>query len=246
VVSEEWQVVLTTNRRENTIGIFPPADHRTIAKVAVGAGPNGLAYDPSRRIILVANIGDPAVPGSHTLSVVGLDDRAMIDEIPVPGRTRWAVYNPDTEAFYVNIADPPRIVVVAARAPQRIAQAFAIPSAGPHGLDLDRTNHRLFCACDAKVLVTLDVQSGQVQDQRELAGVPDVIFFDQARRRLYVAIGNPGVIEVFDTETMKRVGSVASEKGAHTLTIAPAGDRLYAFLPETHRAAVYRPTEKTP
>ena len=34
----------------------------------------GLAYDHGRRQILVANIGDPAIAGSHTLSVVSLDD----------------------------------------------------------------------------------------------------------------------------------------------------------------------------
>ena len=26
---------------------------------------------------------------------------------------------------------------------------YAIPSAGPHGLDLDPDSHRLFCACDS-------------------------------------------------------------------------------------------------
>jgi hypothetical protein len=60
------------------------------------------------------------------------------------------------------------------------------------------------------------------------------------RRQLYVAVGDPGVIDVIDTRTMKRLASVATEKGAHTTALAPAGDRVYAFLPATHRAAVYQ------
>jgi hypothetical protein len=48
----------------------------------------------------------------------------------------------------VNIADPAEIVVVDARQPQSVARIFAIPSVGPHGLDLDPDSHRLFCACD--------------------------------------------------------------------------------------------------
>ena len=89
-------------------------------------------------------------------------------------------------------------------------------------------------------LVVLDARSGKVEGQCALSGVPDVIFFNPARRQLYVAVGDPGVIDVLDTATMKRLGSVPTEKGAHTLAFAPADDRVYAFLPQTHRAAVYQ------
>ena len=72
------------------------------------------------------------------------------------------------------------------------------------------------------------------------AGFPDVVFFNTHRQQLYVAIGDPGVIDVFDTTTMERIASVPTEKGAHTIALAPGGDRLYAFLPATHRAAIYQ------
>jgi len=45
---------------------------------------------------------------------------------------------------------------------------------------------------------------------------------------------------VFDTVTMKNLGAVATEKGAHTTAFPPTGDSLIAFLPQTHRAALYR------
>jgi hypothetical protein len=48
------------------------------------------------------------------------------------------------------------------------------------------------------------------------------------------------VIDVFDTVTMRDMGTVVTEKGAHTLALAPGGDQVYAFLPETHRAAIYQ------
>ena len=48
------------------------------------------------------------------------------------------------------------------------------------------------------------------------------------------------MIDVFDTTDMKSLGRIATEKGAHTLALTPSGDRLYAFLPATHRAAAYR------
>ena len=240
LVSDEAELVITSNRAENTIGIFAPAPGPKVSKVAVGIRPNGLAYDHEGRQILVANVGDVSTPRSHTLTVVAADERLVRGEIPVSGRTRWAVYDPEAKAFYVNIADPAEIAVVDARQPNRIARTIAVPSAGPHGLDLDLSNRRLFCACDSGMLITLDVQSGRVLDQNPLSGPPDVVFFDRIRGRLYVAIGGPGVIDVFDTRSMKKLGSVATEKGAHTFALAPTGDHVYAFLPGSHRAAIYQ------
>jgi len=207
--------------------------------VAVGMRPNGLAYDHARRQILVANVGDPAIAGSHTLTVVAVDERVVRAEIPVLGRTRWAVFDPEAQVFYVNIAEPAQIVVVDARQPEGIKRNFAIPSAGPHGLDLDHDTHRLFCACDSGTLITLDAHSGKILGQDPLSGAPDVVFFDRVHKRLYVAVGEPGTIDAFDTKTMKKLASVATEKGAHTFALAPDGDQVYSFLPMSHRAAIY-------
>jgi DNA-binding beta-propeller fold protein YncE len=244
LISEDAELVVTSNRGENTIGIFTPGAHFHMVKVAVGLRPNGLAYDPARRLILVANVGDPSISSSHTLSIVGLDERAVLAQIAVPGRTRWAVYDPDSETFYVNVADPAQIIVVASRDPHRVARAIAVPRAGPHGLDLDPATHRLYCACDAKMLVALDAHTGRVKGECGLSGAPDVVFLNPARRHLYVAIDDPGVIDVLDIVTMRRLDSVPTERGAHTLAFAPWDNRVYAFLPETHRAAVYQEIEQ--
>jgi DNA-binding beta-propeller fold protein YncE len=158
----------------------------------------------------------------------------------VAGRARWAIFDPEVQLFYVNIADPAEIVVVDPKQPGTIAQIFAIPSVGPHGLDLDPDTQRLFCACDSRELITLDARSGKVLGQNPLSGSPDVVFFDRLHRRLYVAAGDPGTIEVFDTKSMGKLGTVATEKGAHTFALAPAGDQVYAFLPQSHRAAIYQ------
>jgi hypothetical protein len=64
------------------------------------------------------------------------------------------------------------------------------------------------------------------------------VFFNAARRRLYVAIGEPGVIEVFDTGSLRRVQAVPTEAGAHTIAFDAARNLVCAFLPATHRAMV--------
>ena len=239
LVSDEHDLVFTSNRGEDTIGIFSAADDATVVKVPVGVRPNGLAYDAPRRRLLAANVGDPAIPDSFTVSIVDVAASRCIVDVPVAGRTRWPVFDRETEVFHVNIADPPQVVVVDPRDPVAVQRVVPIPSAGPHGLDLDASTRRLFCACDGRQLIVVHADSGDILYGAEISGVPDVVFFNAALKRLYVAIGDPGVIEVFDTETMRCRQTVRTEPGAHTLAFDAASHTVYAFLPRTHRVAVY-------
>jgi DNA-binding beta-propeller fold protein YncE len=232
-------LIVTSNRGENTIGFFSPNGRAEVDRVGVGVRPNGLAFDPRRARLLVAHVGDPTIPGSYTVSIVDVHARKRRADLPVAGRTRWAIYDPVSDAFYVNIADPPQIVVIGASEPIGVRRVLAMPHAGPHGLDLDVAGRRLFCACDAGVLLEVHVDSGAILGTETLAGVPDVVFVDAALDRLYVAIGDPGVIDVFDTRPLRRHETIPTESGAHTLASDAARHLVYAFLPASHRAAVY-------
>jgi DNA-binding beta-propeller fold protein YncE len=236
-------LVFTSNRGEDSVGIIQIDERDRVDKVAVGVRPNGLAYDPGRGRLLAAHVGDPAVPGSCTVSIVDVHARKRVADLPVAGRTRWTVYDPVADVFHVNIAAPAQIVVVGAADPVHVQRVVPIPQAGPHGLDLDAERRRLFCACDAGVLLEVHADSGEVLTRESIAGVPDVVFFNQRLRRLYVAIGEPGVIEVFDTAPLRRHEIVATEVGAHTLSFDARRDIVCAFLPGSHRAAVYRDHE---
>jgi DNA-binding beta-propeller fold protein YncE len=239
LVSEERGLVFTSNRGENTVSLFAPHAERDGCKIAVGVKPNGLAFDPERGILIAANVGDPAIADSYSVSVVDIARRERIGEIKVPGRTRWTIYDAARKMFFVNIASPALIIAIDARDPTRIAKAFEIPAAGPHGLDLDPATGRLLCACDAGALLAIDAASGRVLGDVALSGAPDVVFLHPQLRRLYMAIGDPGVIDVIDIGTMRRAEVVATEAGAHTLTLDRKRNKVYAFLPQSHRAAVF-------
>ncbi len=239
LVHEPSGLVFTSNRGENSVGVFSPASW-DVARVPVGIRPNGLAYDPGRGILLCANVGDPNVSGSPSVTMVDVAAKSALATVPLSGRTRWAVFDPERKVFFVNIADPFQIVVVDPQRPGWIARHFDVAARGPHGLELDESRRRLYCACDEGMLVALDSQSGRAIDSLELSGAPDVVFLNPALSHLYVAIGEPGVIDVVDVVAWKRVEVVPTERGAHTIALDTAANRVYAFLPETHRASVFR------
>ena len=235
----EPDVVFTSNRGEDTVGVFTVGGAPRIDRISVGIRPNGLAYDPRRARLLAAHVGDPGRPGSCTVSVIDVRARRRIADVAVSGRTRWTVYDPVADAFHVNIADPSQIVVVESGDPVGIRRVVTIPHAGPHGLDLDVVRRRLFCACDAGVLLETDADGGTLLATEAIAGAPDVVFFNAALQRLYVAIGDPGLIEVFDTAPLRRHETIVTETGAHTLSFDAARNIVCVFLPASHRAAVY-------
>src|SRR5256886_14018214 len=181
----------------------------------------------------------PVLLGHSPVSIVDVDAEALVADVPVPGRTRWAIFDPIDRLFYVNIADPPCIVAVDV-APPRVVRTFPSPVSGPHGLDLDVSRRRLLCACDGGQLLAMSVDSGEVVKTVDLSGVPDVVFLNVNLQHVYVAVGEPGVIDVIDAGNCQRMATVKTEPGAHTIGFDAARNTAFAFRPQSHSAAVYK------
>jgi len=235
LIDSEQDFLFSSDRGCARASIYRCSDETLLGRVEVGDRPNGLAYDSVRRHLFVFNIGDP--PGENcTISVVAVDEMRVIATIPLPGRPRWAVYDPASEHVYANIQKPAEIVVLSATELQ-IKGAFNVPVAGPHGLVI--AGERLFCAADGEALVALHRDTGAVLGSVTLPGEPDVVMHDPALARLYVAIGSPGVVIVIDAHRLETLQTVSTESGAHTIGWNPDTRSLYAFLPRSSGAAVF-------
>lgn len=51
----------------------------------------------------------------------------------------------------------------------------------------------------------------------KIKGSPDVVWLNRSRRRLYCAVGRPGLVEVIDADAMTIVEEIETEEGAHTI-----------------------------
>jgi DNA-binding beta-propeller fold protein YncE len=235
LVDEEQELLFSSDRGAARVSVFRCSDERPLGQVEVGPHPNGLAYDPKRRRVYSFNLGEP-LGEDCTASVVELDSMRVVAELSLPGRPRWALYDPQRDVVYANIQQPAQIVVIDCERTV-IERALEVPSAGPHGLWLD--SGRLFCAADGGELVVLDRDSGEPITSLPLPGVPDVVMHDPELQRLYVAIGDPGLVCSFDTKRLEQLETVETEQGAHTSCWDPISHCLYVFCPATGGAAVY-------
>jgi DNA-binding beta-propeller fold protein YncE len=200
-------------------------------EISVGPKPNGLAWDSARRQLLAADVED------FRARIFSLDGD-LVATTALSGRPRWCVYDLARDRFLINIREPACIDVLAAATLSRL-ESFPIAARGPHGLDINQETHRAFVACDGGSVVSVDLQTGREIASVPIAGEPDAIWYNASRERLYVAIGKPGVVDVIDTRSMALDEEIVTEEGAHTTAFDPVRQKLYAFLPESCRAAVY-------
>jgi DNA-binding beta-propeller fold protein YncE len=234
LIDSDLDLMLATDRGAARLSVYKVSAETLVAHVAVGQRPNGVALDTRRLRAYTFDLGDP--PGTDcTTTVVDLEASKVLARIPLPGRPRWATYDPSSGVVYANIGDPPCIVVIDTDS-QNIVRTIDVPSAGPHGLAL--IDGLLFCATDAGELVVLDLD-GTVRRRLPLAGAPDVVMFDRDLARVFVAIGSPGVVQSFDIGALRMLQTVETEEGAHTIGWDRALKQLWAFAPRSYSAILY-------
>jgi DNA-binding beta-propeller fold protein YncE len=239
LIDSENDLLFTSDRAASQVSILRASDEAMLGKVAVGPRPNGLAFDPNARHLYSFNLGEPA--GTNcTASVVSVDAQRVVATLPLPGRPRWAVFDGESRSVYANISDPAVIVVIDADS-LAISRSISVSVAGPHGLALveGQSGSSLWCAADAGQLVVLEPSTGVALASLPLPGVPDVVMYDRDLGRVYVAVGSPGSVTVFDVRHRREFQTIATEEGAHTIGWDPVTRRLFVFQPMTCGVGIY-------
>ncbi len=235
LVDQEHDLLFTSDRGCARVSVFRCSDETLLGRIQVGPHPNGLAYDRVRRRLFSFNLGEPLGEGC-TASIVDVQALTVAAEVTLPGRPRWAAYDPASDLVYANIRDPAVILRIDPEA-LAIVGSMDVPVSGPHGLWVD--GDRIYCAADGGALVVVDRQDGSIVASLPLPGAPDVVWHDEHTQRLYIAVGDPGSVTVVDTAALAVLETITTEPGAHTLGWDPTGSTLYVFCPESGGAALY-------
>ena len=138
----------------------------------------------------------------------------------------------------MNVPYANQIAVVDRTTTEVIATWPVVSAKANFPMALDEANHRLFVGCrrPARVLV-YDTSTGKAFGAFDIVGDTDDLFYDAARRRLYVS-GGEGYLDVFqelDSSRFARIAHVATAPGARTSLFVPEQSRLYIAVP--HRGS---------
>jgi DNA-binding beta-propeller fold protein YncE len=198
---------------------------RVVARAPAGAYPDGLAYDPVERRVFVSD----ETGGVETV----LDARGhRIATIPLGGEAGNVQYDAGSRRIVVDVQSRNDLAIVDPRT-NRIVRRVALTGCDhDHGLLIDAARRRAFVACDGNAkLLTLDLTRMRVTGTAGVGDSPDVLAFDGALRRLYVA-AESGDVAVFAERRggLVKLGQASLAPFAHTVAVDPRTHLVYFAL----------------
>jgi DNA-binding beta-propeller fold protein YncE len=115
---------------------------------------------------------------------------------------------------------------------ERVVERYDLPgSSHPHGFAIDAVGRLLFMTSEGNAsLQVIDLRSMQVIGRHDVGDEPDVLAWDAATRRLYVA-SEGGVLSAFQVQgsTLAKFAEMKAPH-AHTVSVDPATHRVYLPL----------------
>jgi YVTN family beta-propeller protein len=222
---------------DNQVAVIDERTLRVIARIPGGAYPDGLAYDPGARTVFVSD----ETGGTDT--VIDTRTNRHSATITLGGEAGNTQDDPISGRMVVDVQTRNELVAIDPRT-NRVVARYALPARcqHDHGLLIDALRRLAFIACDGNAtLLVFDLRSARVTAVQSVGAEPDVLTFDAAARRLYVA-AESGIVSIFDERgrTLRKVaeGFVATE--AHVIAADPRTHDLYLPLQDVGGRPVLR------
>jgi DNA-binding beta-propeller fold protein YncE len=222
---EAANAIAVANGNSGTLQIIDTLSYQTRSAVSIGGDADNVRYDQAAKRLYVAYEGGLAVVDPATGQV--------IQRIAIPGHPESFQLERDGSRVFVNLPDSAKIVVADRKTGSVVAQWPEIPRAN-YPMALDESTHRLFVGYrQPATLVVYDTTTGKAMATAPIAGDTDDLFYDSARKRLYV-IGGEGYVDVLQRnagDAFKRVARIATTTGARTGLFVPEQNHLYVAVP---------------
>jgi DNA-binding beta-propeller fold protein YncE len=136
--------------------------------------------------------------------------------------------------IFVNVPGAGQVAVVDRESGTLIAKFAPTEASANFPMALDEADHRLFIGCrrPAKLLV-LDTETGKTVAALDIVGDTDDLFYDAAKKRIYVSGGEGRVTVISQTsaDVYNVAGQVATAPGARTSFFVPETEALYVAVP---------------
>jgi DNA-binding beta-propeller fold protein YncE len=208
--------------RDGSVRAFDGATLAPREKVSFGDDADNLRLDPASGHIWVG-YGDGAL-GAMT------PDGARVADIPLGGHPESFQLAKDGARIFVNVPSARKIAVVD-RTKGAVVASWATGSAtANYPMALDEAGRRLFVVCrQPPRLLALDIDSGAIVATLPTVGDADDVFYDAARKRIYVS-GGEGAIAVYrqtDADHYAEIARIPTLSGARTSFFSPDRRRLF-------------------
>src|ERR1041385_4551907 len=235
-IAAQFKHGFTSNGRENKVSMFDLDSLRTIKKIDVGKGPDGIYYDPGTKRIFTNN------HGSHDITAIDAKTGTVTGTVKVEGDGESAIVADGV--VYLNLEDTNEVVVFDPKSLE-VKKRFPIGVAKtPTGLAYDAKTKRLFVGCrnDPKMVV-MDAGSGKVITSFAIGRGVDYAAFDAQAGLVFFSCGE-GVLSIFhekSADDYDDVGPVKTMPSARTMAFDAKTKRIFLSAAEYTETAPSTP-----
>lgn len=228
--------IFVANGGDGVVRVLDGNIYKQLSTVQLSSDADDIRYDPAKKLIFVGygsgGIGVLDAMTGRELGTIKLRGHAEAFEVENGGAR---IYVNVPEAKEIAVADWNRRSVIARWPLEKYRDNFPMA--------FDRARHRLFVVCRRPAdLLALDSQSGRVVAHLAVAGDADDVYYDGARRRIYVSGGQGAisVVDQVDADHYRLKTMLPTAPGARTSLFVPRWDRFYLAVPRhgSHAAEV--------
>src|SRR6266704_2104182 len=220
-----------TNGGDSTVTMFDLKTLAVIKKILVKTGGlDGIMYeDFSDRIILTNHsrpIGTAVALDAKTGDIVGT---AQLEDNSPEGAA-----SDGKGKIFINNEGTSTMQVLDVRTMKVLASWPLAPCEGPTGIAYDRTTNRIFSGC-SKTSVVVDPVTGKVVATIANGDGVDALGWDPVEKLIYIPAGRDSNVTVVHEDAPDKytvVATVATMRGAKTISVDPVKHVAYLFQPE--------------
>ena len=220
-----------TNGGDSTVTMFDLQTLAVIKKIHVPqGGQDGIMYDDYSDRVILSNHSRPA----GTLVAIDPASGDITGSVVLESSGPEGVASDGKGKLFVNNEGTSTIQEVDAKAMKVLASWPLAPCEGPTGIAYDRSSNRIFAGC-GKTSVVVDPSSGKIVATIANGDGVDALGFDPGEKLIYIPAGrdsNVTVVRENGPDSYTVVATVATMRGAKTITVDPVNHIAYLFQPE--------------
>lgn len=204
-------LLFVTNAGDGTVRVYDSRTWEPVKTIQFSEDADNLRYDRERNIVYVGY-------GNGALGIIDIERLERAGDISLSGHPESFEVEAHGKRIFVNV--PRGSVAIVDRNKKTVPAHWPVPGGcGNFPMALDEAGRRLFIGCrNPDKIVVYDIEAGRPVSEIAIAGDADDIFFDDARKRIYVSCG-AGVLQVFeriDTGNYRATASILTSRGART------------------------------
>lgn len=231
-------MVYVASDGDGTVRAYNAQTFAPAGSISLGDDADNLRYDRQADKVVVGY-------GSGAIAFLS-PDLSGKSEVRLPVHPESFQFTPDGAHLLVNLPDDQSIVLIDIPALKVASKWTHFGAQANFPMSVDPEAGRFFVACRRPAeLLQLNEHTGVVAQRMDTVGDSDDLFYDPARKKIYV-IGGEGFVDVVDApenSKLKSIGHIPTATGARTGLFVPAWNKLLVAAPhrgqEPARLLVY-------